>query len=114
MQGTSLNLIVASVNETAARCRVLKTQETITLRASGLWDVVPGEIVTVRPRKRWTYAKHSYLSGEIVETRIDVPAVGLVPLRLDEQGIWDPNEEYWGEEGEPLPEWALPRTSTSA
>lgn len=22
--------------------------------------------------------------------------------------MWDPDEEYWCEEGEPLPEWALP------
>jgi tetratricopeptide (TPR) repeat protein len=32
----------------------------------------------------------------------------LTPLRLEDQGVWDPNEEYWGEEDEPLPEWALP------
>ena len=104
----SLNLIVVSVKETAARCRVLETQETFTLRARGLWEVVPGEIVTVQPRKRWTYAKHSYLSGDIVASRIDVPALGLVPLRLEGHGVWDPNEEYWGEEDDPLPEYALP------
>jgi hypothetical protein len=22
--------------------------------------------------------------------------------------MWDPSEEYWGEEGDPLPDWALP------
>jgi hypothetical protein len=27
------------------------------------------------------------------------------PLRLEPQGAWDPKEEYWGEEGEPLDDW---------
>jgi tetratricopeptide (TPR) repeat protein len=103
---TSLNLVVLSVKQTAARCRVLETQERITLRSSGVWDVVPGEIVTVQPRKRWTYAKHPYLSGEITASRIDMPALGLTPLRLQDCGVWDPREQYWGEEGEPLPEYA--------
>ncbi len=103
-----LNLIVASLKQTAARCRVLETAEPLTLRATGLWRVVPGEILTVQPRKRWTYAKNEYLSGEITAHRIDVPALGLTPLRLEDHGVWDPDEEYWCEEGEPLPEWALP------
>ncbi|MCK6557077.1 hypothetical protein L6Q96_21240 [Candidatus Binatia bacterium] len=59
-------------------------------------------------RKRWTYARNEYLSGEITAHRIDVPALGLTPLRLEDHGVWDPDEEYWCEEGEPLPEWALP------
>jgi len=32
----------------------------------------------------------------------------LVPLQLHHRGIWDPDEEYWGEEGEPIEEWATP------
>jgi tetratricopeptide (TPR) repeat protein len=27
------------------------------------------------------------------------------PLRLEPVGPWDPEEEYWGEPGDPLPEW---------
>jgi hypothetical protein len=80
----------------------------ITLRASGLWHVVPGEIVVVTPRKQWSYAGHPYLSGEIASTRLDVAALGLVPLRLEDRDIWDPAEEYWGEEGEPIEDWAKP------
>jgi hypothetical protein len=29
-----------------------------------------------------------------------------VPLRLEPFETWDPAEEYWGEEGEPLEDWA--------
>ena len=32
----------------------------------------------------------------------------LVPLQLHHRGVWDPAEEYWGEEGEPIEEWARP------
>jgi tetratricopeptide (TPR) repeat protein len=98
--------VALSVKETAARCRLLGSDRVITLRASGLWEVVPGEIVVVKPRKHWSYAGHPYLSGEIESTRLDVTALGLVPLRLDDRGTWDPHEHDWGEEGEPLGEWA--------
>jgi hypothetical protein len=44
----------------------------------------------------------------IESTRLDVAALGLVPLRLEEQGVWDPSEHYWGEAEEPIEEWAQP------
>jgi len=104
----SVELIPLSVKERAAHCRLLGSDRRITLRASRLWDVVPGEIVTVKPRKQWSYAGHPYLSGEIASTRLDVGALGLVPLRLEGTGTWDPREHYWGEEGDPIEEWAKP------
>jgi tetratricopeptide (TPR) repeat protein len=103
-----VELVALSVKANAARCRLLGSERVVTLRASRLWDVIPGEIVLVTPRKQWTYAGHPYLSGEIESTRLDVPALGLVPLRLVEQGVWNPDKEYWGEEGEPIEEWAKP------
>ena len=106
--GGSVELVVLSVKERAARCRFLRSDRAVTLRAGGLWDVAPGEIVSVKPFKQWTYAKHLYLSGKIESVRIAVPELGLVPLRLEEQGAWDPDEHYWGEEGEPIAEWARP------
>jgi hypothetical protein len=103
-----VELVVLSVTERTARCRLLGSDRAITLRASRLWDVVPGEIVTIKPRKQWRYTGHPYLSGEIEFTRLDVAALGLVPLRLEEFGTWDPKEHYWGEEDEPIDEWAKP------
>jgi hypothetical protein len=86
----------------------LKTDRIITLRAQRLWDLVPGEIATVKPAKLWRYGGHPYLSGEIESKRLDAAALGLVPLRLEEQGTWDPDEEYWGEPDDPIDEWAKP------
>jgi hypothetical protein len=103
-----IELAVLSVKERNARCRLLGSERIITLRASHLCDVVPGAIVTITPRKQWRYGGHPYLSGEIESTRIDVQALDLVPLGLAEMGIWDPEEAYWGEDGDPIDDWALP------
>jgi len=101
-----IELIVSSVKEKAARCRLLETEDIVTLRAPRFWKLVPGEIAKIVPHKKWSYAGHPYLSGEILSTRLDVAALGLVPLRLEQRGTWDPKEEYWGEEGEALDDWA--------
>ena len=103
-----VELVVLAVKERAVRCRVLGSDRMITLRAAGLWDVVPGEIVTVSPHKQWRFGGHRYLSGDIEGTSLDVAALGVVPLRLQEWGMWDPAEEYWGEAGEPVEAWARP------
>lgn len=103
-----VDLIVLSTKERAARCRLLESGRVITLRASRFWDLVPGEIVTVKPRKHWSFNRHPYLSGEIQSTRLDVESLGLLPLGLEDRGIWDPRKHYWGEEDEPIGEWAKP------
>ncbi len=103
-----VDLVVLSAKERAARCRLLGSNRVITLRASRIWDVVPGEIVTVRPAKQWSYAGHPYLSGEIQSTRLDAAALGLVPLVLTDMGLWNPREHYWGEDNDPLGDWAEP------
>ena len=103
-----VELVVLSVKENAARCRLRGSDRVITVRAGRLWTVVPGEIAVVKPRKQWSYAGHPYLSGEIESTRLDAPALGLAPLRLESRGTWNPDEHYWGEEGEPIEEWAHP------
>lgn len=64
--------------------------------------------MAVEPRKQWNYAGHPYLSGEIESTRLDVAALGLVPLKLEDRGLWRPDEHYWGEEDEPIEEWTKP------
>jgi hypothetical protein len=103
-----IELVILTVKERGARCRLLQSDRILTLRASGLWNLAPGEIVTVNPHKHWRYGGHPYLSGEIESTRLDVAALGLQPLRLREFGVWDPEDHYWGEESEPIEDWAKP------
>ncbi len=103
-----VDLIVLAVKERAARCRLPDSGRSITLRAGSLHRVVPGQIATVEPNKHWRHNGHPYLSGKIVAARIDAAALGLTPLLLNEFGDWDPAQEYWGEEGEPIDDWAKP------
>jgi tetratricopeptide (TPR) repeat protein len=103
-----VELAVLSLKQRAARCRVPGSDEEITLRGTRLWDAVPGEIVLVRPQKQGTYAGNPYLSAKIESTRLDVGALRLAPLKLEPRGTWDPLEQYWGEEGEPIEAWARP------
>ena len=100
-----VRLAVLSVKERVARCRPLEGGEDVTLRAA-VDGIFPGAIVTVRARKSWRYGGFPYLSGEILEHRVDIPALRLVPLGMEALGLWDPKDEYWGEEGEPLDDWA--------
>ena len=103
-----VELIVLSVKEKAARCRLPGSDRVITVRSGQLWKVVPGELALFNPRKQWSYSGHPYLSGEIVSSRLDVASLKLVPLRLVPQGTWNPDEHYWGEPDDPIEEWAQP------
>lgn len=103
--GHPVELVVLACLTNALRCRLLGTARQVTLR-TGVRDEVPGAMITVLPTKQWTHARTGYLAGDVVSMRVDVEALGLVPLALHEQGVWDPDDEYWGEEGEPVDEWA--------
>jgi tetratricopeptide (TPR) repeat protein len=67
--------------------------------------VVPGEILTIQPSKAWRFGGFPYLSGTIQSSRLEVEALGLEPLKLQEWEQWDPEEHYWGEEDERLEAW---------
>jgi hypothetical protein len=103
-----IELIVLSVRRSSASCRVVDGGEPVTLHLGHRWDVVPGEIAVVEPERRWARSGHCHVSGIIASTRIEPAALGVMPLPLEEQGIWNPAEEYWGDEGEPIEEWAKP------
>jgi len=38
-------------------------------------------------------------------SKADIDALGLEPLGLEDCGLWDPQEQYWVEEGESLEAW---------
>ncbi len=97
-------LIALAVKGNAISCRI-PGKGHVTLRSTRSWDVVSGELITVTPRKKWRYAGHPYLSGEIKSWRLDVAALNLTPLKLEDEGMWLPNEEYWGEPDKPLEDW---------
>jgi hypothetical protein len=103
-----IDLIALAIKRNAVSCRILGTNHVLTVRPTGSWEAVPGEILTIIPHKRWRYAGHPYLTGDIKAWRLDIPALGLVPLSLKDRGMWDPKEHYWGEPDEPLEPWTRP------
>ena len=97
--------IALAVKGNAISCRILGKNRVLTLRPTGRWEAVPGEIITVMPHKKWRYAGHPYLLGEITSWRLDIVALGLTPLRLEDRGMWDPKAHYWGGPDEPRESW---------
>lgn len=103
--GAEVEAVVLSVKKNAARCRLTDGDTSFTLRCADIFELVPGEIATVRLAKVWRHAGHPYASGEVAGVRLAVERLGLAPLRLERHTDWDPAEEYWGEDGV-VPEWA--------
>ena len=81
----SVDLVVLALRSNAVRCRVAGSDRVITLRATGVGLVVPGEVLTVLPNKQWRFSGHPYISGTVDSSRIDAEAIGLVPLQLHER-----------------------------
>ena len=108
VMGRKVDLVALAVKGNAVSCRILGTDRILTLRPAGFFEGVPGEIITVVPTRTWRYAGHPYVSGEIKTWRTDTPALGLTPLTLQEQGMWDPKDHYWGEPDERIEPWARP------
>jgi len=100
-QGVIVEVAALAVQDRTVRCRTMDGQHRFTLRPSrGLHRAVEGHVLTVLPAKQWTYGRIAYVSGEIHDSRLDVKALDLVPLKLRDEWVWDPAEEYWGEPGE--------------
>ena len=98
-----VDLLALAVKRTGIRCRTLDTGEPVTFRpGTGIRNEAEAHILTVKPGKVWVYNGTVYMSGQILGMRLDIPALKLVPLKLKDEGLWDPKEEYWGEEGEPV------------
>lgn len=107
-EGVPVELVVLSVAQRAVPCRVQGSEQLVDLRARRLWDLVPGEIAVVETRRQWRFGGHSYLSGEILSTRLNAACLGVEPLGLEDRSVWDPADHYWGEQGDPIEAWAKP------
>jgi hypothetical protein len=103
--GEPVELVVLARKTNALRCRLVGSTREVTVRTA-VRDEVQGAIVTVTPTRQWSYARHPYLSGRVSALRVDAGALGLVPLALRDEGEWDPEDEYWGEAGDALEDWA--------
>jgi hypothetical protein len=48
-----IDLIVLALKGNGLSCRILGKEHVLTLRPSGFWETMSGEIVTVSPRRKW-------------------------------------------------------------
>lgn len=103
-----VELAVLSTKQLSARCRLLNDGSEVTFRSGHSIELIPGRIVAINPSRQWSYAGHPYISGEIISSRLDIPALGLTPLAINHFGPWDPASHYWGEPDEPIEPWAKP------
>jgi tetratricopeptide (TPR) repeat protein len=81
-------------HNSTARIRVLGEQDHITLRSGDVWRVAPGQIITVKIEKRWTFRGDAYASGKIESAIIDIARLGLEPLPLSGGELEDLREQY--------------------
>lgn len=88
--------IVLKCGDVSMRVRIQGEEGSVTLRTSSYdaWRVAPGQLVEVKLKKRWTWRGDAYASGSIQRAWTDIPALGLEPLPLEDQGIVNLNEVY--------------------
>jgi hypothetical protein len=86
--------VVLKVNQQSARVRIRGEEHQVTFRASSVWDVVPGHVVTLVIDKRWTWKGDAYASGRIENPRIDIAGLGLVALPLEGGDLEDLRSAY--------------------
>lgn len=59
--------IVLKVSARAVRVRILGEEGQVTLRSADVWKVVPGHLVSLAIKRRWTWRGDTYASGKIIE-----------------------------------------------
>jgi len=74
--------VVLTVNRSSVRARVLNDHSRVTFQSRDAWRVVPGQLVTLVFKTRWTLGAGAHASGRIENPRIDVGKIGLEPLPL--------------------------------
>lgn len=87
-------VVVLKVNLASVLVRGLDGGEPFTFRSGDTVMLVPGHIATLVVEKRWQWNGRAYASGEVVDARIDVPRLGLVPLPLNGGELTNLREPY--------------------
>ncbi|MHB8370577.1 MAG: hypothetical protein ACYDBP_12990 [Leptospirales bacterium] len=82
-------LVVWGVTTRNFHCREVGTGRSVTLRAY-VSQAVPGTVITVNVTKEKVLKKGLSIDGMIQESRIDIPALGLVRLGLNHVETDDP------------------------
>lgn len=107
-------LVVFSVGKRIAACRFMDGGEGASVHLSSweLFQLIPGEILTLEISRTWNYRKQLHVSGKMLAHGLEISRLDLTPLRLTDQGEWDPHEffeeELAGQAEEELPGYYVP------
>jgi hypothetical protein len=95
-QVAPLEAIVLSCSDNAIRLCLLGGNELVTMKTSQFhsWHAIPGKIIKIQQSKRWTFKRHEYISGEILSSHIDLGAIGIKPLSLEDRGATNFEKVY--------------------
>jgi hypothetical protein len=105
--GEPVELAVWAVKKAGIRCKMIPSQLPVTFRM--VRHEVEGEIITVIPSKVWQFKNTVYMTGTTKGRRLDATVLGLMPLKLEEQGLFEPDKETdLVEEGDPFAKYYLP------
>ena len=74
--------VVLKVNQQSVRVRIQGKHTQVTFRSRDVWDIAPGQLVTLVIEKRWTWRDDAYASGRIENPRIEIEKIDLDPLSL--------------------------------
>jgi tetratricopeptide (TPR) repeat protein len=89
-----VELAVWSVKKRAIDCKHIPTLLPVTLKWERYYQYeIEGEIITVKPSKVWMYKGNVKLTGEITNRKLDISALNLTSLPLEEKNIFDPENE---------------------
>ena len=80
--GRTVALVAVSCKATRLRCRLLSHMEVELILHCQHHEFVPSEILTVCVSKVSRRHQSMALTGRVVQTRVDLPALGLEPLTL--------------------------------
>ncbi|MCC6810745.1 MAG: hypothetical protein IT381_25170 [Deltaproteobacteria bacterium] len=96
-----LEAIVLKLNRQSARLRLLgDTKDEVTFRSSDIYGLAPGQVVSIEVEHTWSFRGHSYASGKVTSSRIDIAKLGLAPLPFTGGHVVDLREVYEPVEGE--------------
>lgn len=87
----SIEAVVLGVKKASILIQSLKTKEKSLLRTTSLcrYKLVPGYFVKISIEKTWTWKSIQFVTGEILDWKIDLLSLNLEPLKLDDWGLND-------------------------
>lgn len=97
--GQLIELIALAVRQNNVVTRPVGLDTRVVLRPrSHIWKITEGQVLTVHVERTWVFGHTLHLSGTLIDTRVEVDAWGLPPLRLEFHNTWDPQQ--WKKEWE--------------